>query len=208
MGGENHDPILSQRVDQIAEPHPLPGVQPSGGLVQDQQLRVVQHGYGDAHPLEHPAGELLHFFVRSIPKSHCLQQVVNAAVRLPLRDALEGGGIPEELPGRVAGIVPELLGEIPQQAPVFRPQGPDVFSLPQDLSLGGEQQGGEHLDEGGLARPIGCQQTVDAGSEGQGNVLQSGELPIGFRDVLNGEHRRRLLPSGAGRSSAVPKGTE
>ncbi len=54
-------------------------------------------------------------------------------------------------------------GDTPAGPGIPPPQGLDVLPLPQDLSLGWEQQGSEHLDEGGLARPIGGQQTVDAG---------------------------------------------
>ena len=67
------------------------------------------------------------------------------------------------MPGRIVGVVPELLEEIPQQTTILCPQDLDVLPLPQDLSLGWEQQGSEHLDEGGLARPIGGQQAIDAG---------------------------------------------
>jgi len=56
MRGEDDDPLTGQVREQVAEAHPLLGVQPHGRLVHDQQLRIVEQRLGNAHSLAHPAG--------------------------------------------------------------------------------------------------------------------------------------------------------
>ena len=185
VGGQQYNPVLRQGVDEVPEPDPFPGVQPGGGLVQDQQSRIIQHGSGDPHPLDHAAGELLELSLSVRPQPHQLQEATDASLRLPLRDALERGHIPQELSGGVIGIVPELLGEISQQPPVVRPQGQNVLSVPEDLSLCGKQERRQHFHQGGLSGTVGSQQSVDAGRKRQGDVLQSREGSILLCDMFN-----------------------
>ena len=53
--GEITSEIRGQ-VWECAIPAEQAGVEPRGGLVQDQYPRVVQHGLGDSQPLLHAAG--------------------------------------------------------------------------------------------------------------------------------------------------------
>ena len=75
VGGQDHDAVSGQSVDQVPKPHPLPGVQSGGGLVQQQQLRVGEHGNGNAHPLAHAAGEGFQLLVRRVGQAHQVQQL-------------------------------------------------------------------------------------------------------------------------------------
>ena len=130
VGRENNDSVLCQGVNQIAEPYPLPRVQASGRLVQNQQLGVVEHGLGDAHPLAHPAGELPHFLVFRIGQPHQLQQFADSPIGFLPGDTLERGNVAQKLPGGVAGVVAEFLRQIAQQAPIVLVQGADVLTFP------------------------------------------------------------------------------
>lgn len=139
MGGQNDDAVGGQGMDQVAEPHPLPGVQSGGGLIQQQQPGVREHGHGDAHPLAHTAGEGFQLLVRRVGQAHGVQQLRNTSLRLSLGQTLEGGGVAEELSGSIGGVEPKVLGQIAQQAPVLRPQGVNVLPVPQNLPLRGEE---------------------------------------------------------------------
>ena len=213
MGRKDHGPFRSQGVNEVPEPDPLPGVQSGGGLVQYEKLRVVNHGLGDANPLEHPAGELTHFLARRVLQTHQLQQALDALLRLPAGDALEGGGIAQELPGAVVWVVPELLRQVAQQAPIGLVQSMNILAVPQYLAGGREQQGGEHLDEGGLSRSVGGQQPENSRGEGEGDILQCGKTAVFFGDVFNAEHIIFLLlgvgagwyAAGTGRRPARPR---
>ena len=191
-------------MDQVPKPHPLPGVQPGGWLVQDQQLRITQHGGGDAHPLKHAAGELAQLPPGVVGQAHGVQEFLDPPVRLFPRNPLERRRIAEELPGGIAGVIAELLGQVAKDAPVGLPQCEDVLPVPQNLSPGREEKCGEHLDEGGLPRAVGGQEAVDTRREGKGDVLQGGEIAVLLGDVFNGQHSEVLLLSGESDYASVP----
>jgi len=94
MGRKNHNPVFSQTVDQAAEPHPLLRVKPCRGLIQDQQLRIVQHGLGDPHPLNHTTGKLPHFFIPHPGQRHQFQQFVDLFFRIFFFHTLQRRNIP------------------------------------------------------------------------------------------------------------------
>jgi hypothetical protein len=59
MGGHDHDPArLGQRPQQLEHPLDLDVVQVGGGLVGQDQRRVVGQGPGDGHPLLLAAGQV------------------------------------------------------------------------------------------------------------------------------------------------------
>ena len=51
MGGEQNKPVLSHVGKKVAELDALLRIQPHGGLVEDQKLRISQQRLGDANPL-------------------------------------------------------------------------------------------------------------------------------------------------------------
>ena len=87
MGGNQDNPVLGKLGGQIAEAHPLAGVQSAGGLVQNQDLRVIQKRLGDPHPPPHSAGELLDFFLPDVRQGNLLQQLADPPAALLLRKA-------------------------------------------------------------------------------------------------------------------------
>ena len=53
--GEDDDAFSRQIREQVAEADALFGVEPDGGFIDDEQLRVVEQRLGDADALLHPA---------------------------------------------------------------------------------------------------------------------------------------------------------
>lgn len=84
--------VFRQLADEVAEADALLGVQTGGGLVQDENFGVVEHGLGDARPALHAAGELFHFLPPDLGEPHLLQQVLHplpaVAGRRPLMEAI------------------------------------------------------------------------------------------------------------------------
>src|SRR6266702_1828717 len=137
-------------------------VEPRGRLVEQQQLRVGHQRPGDLHPLAlalRQRGELAPDQVRAAERVEYLHRAgdVGGVVFLfpPAQDGVGGGEhqVDDLLPGR------DLLGDRGAGPPDPRPQVEDVDlaeTLAEDLdgALGGEHQGGCHLKQGGLARPV------------------------------------------------------
>ena len=55
MRRQQHQPLAGELGQQVAKAQALGGVEPDGGLVDDQQLRIAQQRLRDAHALAHAA---------------------------------------------------------------------------------------------------------------------------------------------------------
>ena len=60
-----HGVPSAQRADEVPDLADLDGVEPDGGLVEDEDVRVAEQRLGDAHPLPEALGE-----VRGQPVEH------------------------------------------------------------------------------------------------------------------------------------------
>lgn len=69
MGGKEHQAVLRIGGDNVAELDPLIGVKAGGGFVQNQDLRVVQKGLGNAQPALYSAGIGGAFPFQIVPKA-------------------------------------------------------------------------------------------------------------------------------------------
>ena len=67
-------------------------VQGAGGLVGQQDIRVVDQGPGDSHPLHLAAGELVGPLFHLVLQSHLLQGLFRPSAALGLADAGKGQG--------------------------------------------------------------------------------------------------------------------
>ena len=162
------------RGDEVAQPHPLFGVQPGGGLVQNQQLGVPQQGLGDAQPLPHPPGEAADPPAGVLAQVHLFQKLRHPAVQLFPGElqALYRGHVPQKLVRPERGVQRRGLGLEPQHLPVAGAQGVRVLAVPQHAAPGGPQNPRHHVDQGGFPGAVGPQQAVHPLLQGKGDVVQ------------------------------------
>ena len=146
--GEDDNPLAGQIREQIAEAHPLLGVQPHGRLVHDQQLRIVEQRLGDAHALAHSAGITAQRPAGGVAQVDQVQQVGNFPTGLFAAHALDGRHVFEELLGRKVGVDAEVLRQVAQH----RAQRLRIFdhipAVPQNGPLGGLGDGCQHAHQG------------------------------------------------------------
>ena len=71
--------------EQLAEPADALRVEAVGRLVEDQHLRVAEQRGGDRQPLAHAHRVALHAPVRRVLQLHEVEQLVDAALRMPAR---------------------------------------------------------------------------------------------------------------------------
>ena len=157
VGGQQHGaPFRFELLDQL--PHVPPGlrVQAGGGLVQEQQDRVVDQCGGNGEPLFLPAGKLLEEGLGAVGQFHLSQQA--QGVNLPVVNTGHhvqylGQVQPVEVGGRLELNADNLLN-LPR---VFL----DVDAVDQGRSAVGGAHSLQYLDGGGLARAIGSQDAED-----------------------------------------------
>jgi hypothetical protein len=115
VGGEQHDAIARQLAEQVPEPHPLLGIQPGGGLVHDEDTRVVEQRLRDAHALAHAAGETAERPIPRFAQVHELEQLERALARRAWLQALRGGDVVHELECRELRVDAEVLGQVAER---------------------------------------------------------------------------------------------
>ena len=137
-------------------------VQSGGWLVEQQQFRVGHQRPGDLHPLALALGQRGEPAPDQVGAAERVEDLdrpgdVGGVVFLlpPAQDGVGGGQhqVDDLLPRR------DLLGDRGAGQPDPRPQVEDVDlaeALAEHLhgALGGKHQGGGHLEQGGLARPV------------------------------------------------------
>ena len=80
MTGDHHgDPSRGwQTGDQLADLVDAGGVQPVGGLVQDEELGLSQQGHGQTQPLLHAQGIGPRLLAGGVGQAHGIQGLVDA----------------------------------------------------------------------------------------------------------------------------------
>lgn len=158
FGSDSAEP-LRQGAYQL--PHLLDArrVQAVCGLVQDEQLGVAQQGRRKAQALLHAQGVVGHLLPPLAVQPDDLQHLPDVL----LRRAAERLDDPQVLLAREVAVIAGALDE----APHLPEHGQAVFGvhlLPQHLDAPrrGAHQAQDHFQRGGLSRPVGAEEPVDA----------------------------------------------
>ena len=194
MGGQD-DARAQLGVDaqhQVQHPAPAVGIEPVGGLVQENQFRAVHQGLGQLHALSHACGIAADGAVAGLVQPHKVEHLVGAVPGGFRREAAQfapeshlvvGGGILDK--GVVFGHVADAG---PQPGGLGSAQG---HAQHRAGSAGRGQEAQQGLQQGGLAGAVGPQQAHDAAVQGQGQALQGGHRGRGIAhfQVLEGDQR-------------------
>jgi hypothetical protein len=184
-----------------------------GGLVEDDQIGVVDHRLGQPDALGHALGIGGDLVVGPLVHADDGEELAGAVLAGGLGDAVQAGDERQHLlAGEVAGeaVVFGQVADARQRRPVA--DGPAQHGA---ADAGGPDERQQNLDEGGLARPVGPEQAEDlAGPHLQVHPAQRVDLPaVAFFDAgqvnrvlaggTGGTHARRIL---SGRSSISAAG--
>ena len=168
-------------------------VQMRGGLVQDQEARVLQDHAGDGQPLllaaAEPVAALAHHRVVAVGQpGDEVVDVGRPAGRLQLGLGGVGAGVEQVGPHRVV----EQVGLLGHHADLLRQrlQGDvaQVVAVDGDAALGGVVEPGQQVGDGGLARAAGAD--------------QRGQLPGAISNERSRSAQRRVVVRPGGRRSA------
>ena len=123
MGDHDHQPVLRHLLEEVHDLDAGGAVQGAGGLVGQQDIRVVHQGPGDGHALHLAAGHLIGLFVKLVPQAHPLQGPDGPLPPLGLADAGDGQGqlhvCQHSLVGdQVVALEDEADGMVPVGIPV------------------------------------------------------------------------------------------
>ena len=155
------------------------GVHATGWLIEDQDAWSRNESLGQHHPLHHAPGQALAERLAVLCHLHLLQAFLDTPFALVTRNAIGRREELQELPHfqlrchrREVGHIAHLPMHLPG---VFR----EIGAVDEDLAVGGPYQVGKHLQQAGLAGPVGAYQAVNlAGADLQVNVIDRGQFAV------------------------------
>src|SRR6185295_18500012 len=192
VGGE-HDALslLPVLAEQIAEQLLVDGIEAGEGLVEDQQVRLVEHGADELHLLLHALRQLLDFLLRPLGEVHPLEPALDVRQGPRALQAADLGQEEELVERRHLAVEAAFLGQVADAPQVVRrPRMAEDVDLPRVLR--GDVH--DHADGRRLAGAVRPQQAVDAaGRHRQRDAVHRHEVAVGLADVAqlkNGSHAK------------------
>ena len=176
-------PLLLQAQNFGTHTRGVHRIQAAKGLIEDQQLGVMDHRCDELNLLLHALTELFDFFRPLIFQVEFPQPFAGSFLGLLFAQPLQAGQV-EQLFSDVHLLVqPTLFGQIPDLRRVVTTER---LALKEDLPGIRSRDRGDHPDERGLARTIRPQHPEDGiGRHGEGYVVNGDFFPVGFTDVFN-----------------------
>ncbi len=187
--------------EEVAHPADAGRIEPVGGLVQDEHLRVAQQRCGDGEALAHSHRVALHAAVRRRRQPDAVQHLVHARVRVAA-----GGGQHAQV---VAAAAPRVEARVLQHHADLAARVRKVLVAPPVEGPAPRvrvDQPEQHAQGGALARPVGAQEARDAArldlEREVGDRVHLAEAlaePVDLHRSCHGRHPRRA-PDGAHRA--------
>jgi len=182
LGGQQHRGAAGgQRANQFPDLVAAAGVQPGGGLVQEQQLGDHDDAGGDVQAAAHAPRVGVHQPPGRLGQAEGVQQLTGPRPGLAPREAQQPAQQHQVFPaGQILVDRGVLAGQGNPAAHRVRLSHHVVAEHPRVAGVGA-QQGGQHPDDGGLAGAVGPQHAVDhAGGHGQVDPVDGLGLPEGL----------------------------
>ena len=158
-GENNGDSALLQTAHHIPHIPAQRHIDPGGGLVEEQHLRLMGQRLGDQHPPLHAAGQIHDPLITLVPQRQLAQDLLQQRIiaRLAKQPAAEAHGSPdavEHVVGQLLRHQANALAGLTILAAVIEP-------IDQHLSAGRVNQATDNTDQRGLAGPVRAQQRED-----------------------------------------------
>lgn len=205
MAAEKHRlPLIPQAEDDVPDLDAADRIKARHGLVQQDQLRVMDQGLRQPDALEHAFRELAELAIAGFAQSHHLEEVPD-----PFRQLTRPQ--PRQLPverqkflGGEVVVKIRSLRQKPDPGPCVQVAGrpPEDFGAAATLAHEAQQD----FEGGRLPRPVRAEESVDlAPPHGQGKPVQSGDLvpakpagPEAFRQPFYPNHVHVSSPTKEG----------
>ena len=158
----DHDDGDARVVEFLEQPHDLDagaGVEIAGGLVGQDEFRLVDQGAGDGDALLLSAGKLAGMMVTPVAQADLLQRLEGALSAFTVRndgqvvkhrqlDILQGAGARQE----IEALKHEAKFLVAEHGQLFAVKPGHANAIEHIVSAGGLVEASEHVHEGGFAR--------------------------------------------------------
>src|ERR1017187_8066380 len=188
---ENHALPGGEGMKQAAEDHGGVDVEAGEGLVEDEELGIVEQAGEEEDLLAHALGVPSEPGVAIVPEADEAKELVHFGFEDAARDAAQTAGELEVFAAAEVRIEVGLLGDVAEAALEAFEIAADVLTVEEDAPTGGLEQSGEHLDGGTLAGAVGAEIAQDlAGADGDADRVHGGRADEGLGEIEGFEHGR------------------
>ena len=155
------------------------GVEAGGGLVEEKYFGIVDEGCGEVEPALHAAGIGADEPVYGRADVHERLEGLYAHVYLLAGKAVEASLELYELSASLLVVEGGVLEGCAYVKADLHGVGDDFITGDEGSAPGGHEEGGEHPDEGGLARAVGAEKGVDlAFGDGEVNAVDGTDAGV------------------------------
>ena len=158
---QGHPVVRLQLLDVVPDRGPRLDVQPQRRLVEEEQPGVVDEPAGYLQPSPHPSGVGLDLPVGRVLEPHELEQLLSALLGHAPGDPIEVCAEADVLVSREVLVGGVLLRDDADGGPDVVGVGSDAVPAHLGRPRCGLQECGQHLDRGGLARPVRAEESED-----------------------------------------------
>src|SRR5947207_1496562 len=175
----------------------IDGIEPREGLVENQEIRVVEHGRNELHLLLHPLGQLVDPSQSPLGEAESREPFLSPLTRPPSIGAFHLAEKDENVEHPHLAVQAALLGEVADPLRVGSPparlaeyaHGPAV----------GLQEVHDHAKRGRFPGAVRPEQTVNhATGHGQRQLIDGGVTGEAFADPIEDQYRGRGGRGGGG----------
>jgi hypothetical protein len=161
-----------------------------GGLVENDDVRILDQRVGDPQTLPHSAGVRVHAAVSSITQTRLLQEGRDPIPRLLALEAVQACRIPQVLPSGERGVEPNVVGEVADPALDLERRARGVESHHFRLAFGRLGEAEQHQDRRCLPGAVRPEEAEDlAGEDLEIKAVDGGELPVLLRKAPGADRR-------------------
>ena len=205
---ERHLELFLQHPDVLPHRGPCLDVEAQGGLVQEEQLRVVDEAAGELEPPPHPPRVGLHLAVRRVLELDELQELLGVRLRVAPRQAVEVCAEQDVLVTGHVLVRGVLLRDDAHVPPDVGRLRADVETADRGLAGGRPHHRREDVDGRALTRAVGPQEPEDfALLDLEAHVVDGLELAEALRDPVDLDDRVGSVAVSALCCSAIIRST-
>ncbi len=179
---DNRCPLVAQGQNLLFQEVGIDRVESREGLIEDQQLGLVQHRDDKLHLLGHTLRELLDLLVPPRLDAELLEPHLQPLQCIAARKTLEAGKEEGLFAHLHLLIKAALLGQVADAIDIFGLQLP-IAEQYATLIGGGDTV--DDADQGRLSGTVGAEQSIDRSARNrQRHIVESRMAGIMFRDVF------------------------
>lgn len=150
VGGNEDGVGLAEVADEFADLADLVGIEAIGGLVENEQLGIVDEGIRQADALAEAFGEGFDHFAADVAKAAGIDHVGHAAAAIIVVEALELGAEFQVFAHPHLVIERHVFGHVADFSAGFEGLAKDIAAADAGGAGGGWQVAGEHAQGGGF----------------------------------------------------------